>query len=214
MFCNKSFWIVIGKVALIFVLAAVCTIVAVLVINGLQQCKLFESIDSEGTILTFVGLLATFIVIVNYQQVQEAKDYIRNKQQEIDSLSIEVQNLKERVSDIEAILNEIDLDYRLIIKSDYERREEEANSIIEVILNSRCKPNTFTFWMKKHYSQPITKQISGFEIPTDKGFLDYVKLCVDNSDEKIDLKDIFKIKYGKTTTTFTKYINRMIIDNA
>ena len=150
MCCDKSFWRAIGKVVLIFVLAAVCTIVAVLVINGLQQCKLFESIDSEGTILTFVGLLATFIVIVNYQQVQEAKDYIRNKQQEIDSLSIEVQNLKERVSDIEAILNEIDLDYRLIIKSDYERREEEANSIIEVILNSRCKPNTFTFWMKKH----------------------------------------------------------------
>lgn len=97
MSCDKSFWRAIGKVVLILFLAAICTIVAVLTINVLQQYKLFSSINSEGTILTFVGLLATFIVIVNYQQVQEAKNYVKKELRRVKSKISEIERMQENL---------------------------------------------------------------------------------------------------------------------
>lgn len=210
MFCNKSFWIVIGKVALIFVLAAICTIVAVLVINGLQQCKLFESIDSEGTILTFVGLLATFIVIVNYQQVQEAKDYIRNKQQEIDRLIDEIKKDIDAFNDIDDVL----IDYFYDNFQNYHIEKMKARYIGNLIFNANKRPITVKVGnLPKIYNgQYITHAddfivtINGFSIIGDR----HVSFSCSNTPD-IDSQCISSIKYDNCKSTLIPFIANYLI---
>lgn len=210
MCCSKSFWIVIGKVALIFVLAAVCTIVAVLVINGLQQCKLFESIDSEGTILTFVGLLATFIVIVNYQQVQEAKDYIRNKQQETDKLIDEIKKDIDAFNDIDDVL----IDYFYDNFQNYHIEKMKAQYIGNLIFNANKRPITVKVGnLPKIYNGKYITPADDF-IVTINGFsiIEYrhVSFSCSNTPD-IDSQCISSIEYDNCKSTLIPFIANYLI---
>lgn len=98
MYKNNYNWIyTLLKVAGILIFGLIFIAICVYLINYVQENGIIKNINANDTILMFVGLLATFIVIVNYQQVQEAKDYVKNELRRVKSKISEIERMQENI---------------------------------------------------------------------------------------------------------------------
>lgn len=100
----------------------VCSAVALALWAGviaLVKCLNLEITD-QNIILTFVGILATFIVISNYEQVQSIE---KKTQKQVDDLKEEMEYFKTHITTISQIVERNNLASKiiaeLIIRKDY-----------------------------------------------------------------------------------------------
>lgn len=211
MYKNNYNWIyTLLKVAGILIFGLIFIAICVYLINYVQENGIIKNINANDTILMFVGLLATFIVIVNYQQVQEAKDYIRNKQQEIDKLIDEIKKDIDAFNDIDDVL----IDYFYDNFQNYHIEKMKARYIGNLIFNANKRPITVKVGnLPKIYNgqyitpaDDFTVTINGFSIIGDR----HVSFSCSNTPD-IDSQCISSIEYDNCKSTLIPFIANYLI---
>ena len=74
-------------------------------------CPRYSCQSSDNIVITFVGILATFVVVSNYVQVIEIRNDLNKK---VDTIRKEMDDIQEKMKNIENILN--DLDDHVLVK--------------------------------------------------------------------------------------------------
>ncbi len=162
-----------------------CVAAIILIVAAVISSKCFDFyIDNKDVVLTFVGIIATFIVVTNYAQVIEIK---KNFDQQVRQLKTEYdQNIDKVVEERNRLLTKhVDMLTKFCVAHSDENLLKLANKLIENFKKDSEYEYTVEYIDKRHHP---TKQKTSINFA--KGELQFRKLSAYKDITKIDNVEI------------------------